>query len=83
MNDTDPKIAAKFRELLGMKRPEERLIFGCSMHETARRIVISSIRQDDPGISKENLRRRLFLRFYKNDFLPTKQQNIIAHLEKL
>lgn len=80
MNDTSPKIEEKMRELIQKKTPEERLKMGCSMYDFSRRLVIHSILENRPGLSAEELRRELFLRFYGNDFSPQKLQEILEYL---
>ncbi len=52
-----------------MKRTnEERLKMGCSMHETARRLVLASILEKNPKATPSDLRKALFLRFYGHEF---------------
>jgi len=64
MNDTHPKTAELFLKLLKTKSNEERLIMGGSMRETAKQIIRDSIIAKYPGISNEELNKRIFQRFY-------------------
>ena len=82
MKDTSPKVEEKWTRLLMEKTPEQRVKMGCSMYDTAKRIVISSILEETPQISSFELRRELFLRFYGNDFNSDQQKKIISWLGK-
>lgn len=62
--DTHPKSEKLFQKFLMQKSNEERLIMGCSMYGTAKEIVKSSIINDNPNISREDLNKEIFLRFY-------------------
>lgn len=72
MNDTSPEMAEKMRELFRKKTPLERVLMGCSMHATSRYLITCAILRDNPTISKKELRREVFMRFYGNDFTPNK-----------
>lgn len=77
MNDTSTwakKIQDKlFAELSG----EERLLMGLEMFETARKIVLSSF---SPNLLENEIRKRLFLRFYGSDFSEEEKEKILANL---
>lgn len=80
MNDTHPEIEKKFQEMLMKKSPQERLRMGCEMFDAAKQIVVSSLRQENPNISPAELRQKVFLRFYKDDFTPAQLEKILARL---
>lgn len=82
MNDTSPEMERRFREMLISRSPEDRLKMACSMHETARRLVIASLLQQNPNATPADLRRGLFLRFYADDFSPEETGRILAALGK-
>ncbi|MFQ3597651.1 MAG: hypothetical protein SNJ66_04850 [Chloroherpetonaceae bacterium] len=44
-SDTSPDMQKHYREMLLARMPEERFKMGLSMCETARRIVLASLRQ--------------------------------------
>jgi hypothetical protein len=77
-DDTTPRAAALFHELMMRKSPQERVRMASSMFETARRIVLSSIRQNHPGISPTEERVQLFLRFYEADLTPAQVERYVA-----
>ena len=65
MNDTSPWAKKIQDELFAKLSGEERLLMGLEMFETARKIVLSSF---PPNLTEDEIRERLFLRFYENDF---------------
>lgn len=81
MKDTAPEVERRYREMLLSRSGAERLKMGCSMHATARTLVLASIHENDPQASPVVVRRELFLRFYGSDFGPAERARILAALE--
>jgi len=79
MNDTSPEIAKKIREMFQKKSSFERLKMGFSMHQTSKYLVSCGIDKNTPLYSAADLRQRLFLNFYGNDFDPKARQKIFDH----
>ena len=77
MNDTSPWAKKIQDELFAKLSGEERLLMGLEMFETARKIVLSSF---PPNLSEDEIRKRLFLRFYENDFTEEEKKRILANL---
>ena len=77
MNDTSPWAKKIQDELFAKLSGEERLLMGLEMFETARKIVLSSF---PPNLSEDEIRERLFLRFYENDFTEEEKKRILANL---
>ena len=82
MDDTSLEIAEKVREMFREKTPTERFKMGWSMYETSRYLVIRSILENNPRISKVGLQKEVFLKFYGDDFDLPEQKNILLHIEK-
>ncbi|MBU4487794.1 MAG: hypothetical protein KKI13_01855 [Candidatus Omnitrophica bacterium] len=82
MNDTHPAIEAKFRKLMMAKSCQERLLMGCSMFDSAKQIVRSSIVQKQPKISLQEIKIEVFLRFYGTEFNESEKRKILAALRK-
>ena len=80
MNDTHPEVAVRFRELMMGKTGQERLLMGCSMYDTAKEIVRSSIYNRRPGITEADMRREIFLRFYGQDFSRAEREKLMSVL---
>jgi hypothetical protein len=81
MNDTSPEMDEKMRQMIQLRSPSERAMMGLSMYATSKKLVTDAILRDNPDISKADLRKQLFLKFYGNDFTPEEQQKILFHLE--
>lgn len=82
MFDTSPEIRDLLHQLMLKKAGQERLIWGCSMFDMSKRIVEDAILAENPGISPEELKIQLFMRFYKHDFSEQEQEKIINHFKK-
>jgi len=76
MNDTHPEVAAQFRDLMKARSNEQRLLMGCSMFDTAKQIVQSAIYSQHPGITPEEMRKEIFLRFYGLEFSQAAKEKI-------
>lgn len=68
MNDTSLKIDKLLHEKIMQRTGEERLIMSSSMFDVSKEIVISSIKEQNPNISKSELNTKLFIRLYSADF---------------
>jgi hypothetical protein len=82
MRDTTPEMTDKMCEMIRRKSPIERLRMGESMYETSKYLIIRAILEDNPQISKTDLRKEIFLKFYANDYNLIQQQKIIKHLQE-
>jgi hypothetical protein len=80
MNDTHPEMAVRFRKLMMSKTGQERLLMGCSMYDTAKEIVRSSIYSNHPGITEADMRKEIFLRFYGKEFSRAEKEKLISVL---
>jgi hypothetical protein len=80
MKDTTPEVAELFRKRPMALSGELRLKIGCSRHETARRIVIASLRPQNPNIGQTELSQARSLRFSGKDFEPETVKKILQGL---
>ena len=64
-DDTHPKIKELLQKRYRSLSGEERVEMATSMFDCARDIVIQSLRNTCPLMTEEELRKALFLRFYK------------------
>jgi len=80
MFDTHPDVAIRFRELMMRKSGEERLLMGCSMYDTAKKIVCSAIYNSRPGITETEIKREIFLRFYGPEFCQADREKLLSAL---
>jgi len=80
MNDTTPEAKKIQDELFARLSGEERLLMGLEMFETARKIVLSSFPENLP---ENEIRKRLFLRFYENDFTDEEKEKILKRMDEV
>ncbi len=83
MNDTHPEAAARFQSLMRLKSNEERLLMGCSMYDTAKRIVKDAILNQSPGITPQRMKKEIFLRFYGMEFSSSEKEKISRKISSL
>ena len=62
------------------KSGEERLLMGCSMYDTAKKIVCSAIYNSRPGITDAEIKREIFLRFYGLEFSQAERDKFFSAL---
>ncbi|MDO8690067.1 MAG: hypothetical protein Q7R39_08680 [Dehalococcoidia bacterium] len=82
MRDTSPELEERFLSMLMARSGEERVRMACDMHETARRLVLASLLAQNPNATPAELRKGLFLRFYRDDFSPEETRRILESLER-
>jgi len=82
MNDTNSAAAAKFYELMKRKTNEERLLMGCSMFDTSRKIAKSAIYSQYPEIDDLGMKQQFFLKFYGEDFSALQKKRVLQALIK-
>lgn len=80
MQDTSPEIMLIQHNIWMKKTEEERFRMGIEMIEEGRKLVESSIKNENPGISPTELKREVFKRFYENDFSAEELNTILQHL---
>lgn len=78
MKDTSENMELYQRNLVYAKTVQERFYMGIEMYEMARQMAIDSIKRSNPLISKKELKKELFRRFYQNDFSEEEMQKILA-----
>ena len=80
MLDTHPDVAIRFRDLMMSKSGRERLLMGCSMFDAAKQIVRSFIQNNRPGITEEEMKKEIFLRFYGKEFSRADREKLFSVL---
>jgi hypothetical protein len=80
MYDTAPDVEARMLAMMAKKSPEERLRMACSMIAAAKTLVRSGIIHEDNTLTEAQIRGRMFLRFYGNDFSPEEIQRIVVRM---
>ena len=80
MNDTSESVERKFNEMLNARSPQERLVMTCRMFGTAKALVRAGLLHEYGVLESGELRRRMFLRLYSEDFDEDESQKISNHL---
>jgi hypothetical protein len=70
MNDTSPDAELRIRELWMARSPDERVRAACEMFDFARRVLIAGIHSEQPDITAEELRVKIFERTYGDEIEP-------------
>jgi hypothetical protein len=78
MNDTEPKIEQKMKELMKKKTAEDRLKMGCSMFSFSKIIIQASL-QETENIQQPDLKKKLFLRLYGKEMDEETKGKIAAY----
>ena len=79
--DTSPDFARRHRESLMSLSGAQRLKMGMGMFSSARAFAIAGIKHSNPGASEIQIKRELFLRFYKTDFTEAQVKKIFRGLQ--
>ena len=80
LHDTSPEVAELYARLLAQRSGEERFLMGCEMFETSRAFVQAGLAAQAPWKNESELRVRLFLRFYGQDFPPEERARVVEAL---
>ena len=62
------------------KSGEQRLLMGCSMYDTAKQIVRSAIYNSRPDITDTEMKKEIFLIFYRQDFSQAEKDKFFSAL---
>lgn len=81
MRDTTKAMEKKYLEMMQARTPYERFQMGASMHATSKYLITQFILRNNPNISKAELRKELFLKFYREDFDSITLEKILKHIE--
>ena len=80
--DTSHKVWQQYVQMMMQKTGEERLLMGCSMFDTAKEIVKSSLLSKSLKQDPLDLKRNIFLRFYGHEYNERQLNKIMMSLEK-
>jgi uncharacterized protein YneF (UPF0154 family) len=83
MNDTSESIQQYMREQMQAKTPSQRLRMASGMFDAGKQLALAGIMHDHPGLNEKQLRARLFMRLYGQDFSPQKCAEIISKLPNM
>jgi len=82
MTDTAQEMKARFRQLVMSQSPAKRVAMACNMFTTAKALVLAGILNTElEHQSPQELRGRIFLRFYGSDFDTAQRKKILDYLQ--
>lgn len=80
MKDTTAEVESKFHEMLLARSPEERLVMTCRMFGTAKELIRAGLLHEHGDMDPGELRRRIFLRLYGDDFSEEEKEKIASYI---
>lgn len=80
MTDTTSEIAAKQLEIMLLKSESERFRIGDELNAFGRKVLESSIRLENKGISEIDLKIEVFKRCYSSFYSPEERDKIILSM---
>lgn len=80
MSDTPSDVDAAFTAMFATLTPTERVRMMSEMFDTARRILVAGILNEQPDISDTELKVQFFLRTYRDDYSPAERDRIVEHI---
>jgi hypothetical protein len=80
VNDTSPKVAALMHRLLMQRTPEERVLMGFSMFDSARKLVEAGLAASGLVEGTLEFRRSYLARMYAGELTPEQIDRIAARL---
>lgn len=84
MTDTTQELETRFRQLVLSQSPAKRLAMACSMFSTAKALVRAGIlKTERVDQVSEDLRGRVFLRLYGEDFETSQRNKILEYLQAI
>ncbi|WP_020403510.1 hypothetical protein [Gracilimonas tropica] len=81
MKDTPKHIVEMQRNMIHSKSEEERFLMGADMIDSVYEMVKNQIIEESPELSEQEIRAKLFLRFYQNDFSEQEKEKIVEHIK--
>jgi len=80
MKDSTPEIDKKQLEILLLKSESERFRIGEELNTFGRKVLASSIQQEFPGISENDLKIEVFKRCYSSFYSPDELGKILLSM---
>ena len=82
MKDTPPEVEAVYRKMLMARSPVERLAMATGMFEAAKKLALAGLRAQYGGLSPADLREKLFLRFYGDEYSEEEKARIVKAIRE-
>ena len=79
-SDTSPEVERLHHELLMARSPGERLRMGLGWSAMLRSLALASIRAQHPEATPAEVRQRLFLRYYGDEFAEPQRSAVLRRI---
>lgn len=76
MKDTTLEAAQLQRDIIHSKTELERVMMGVDMIESTGKVVMNSIKNENPNLSEREIVAELFERYYGHEFTQEEKENI-------
>jgi len=83
MHDTPVDIEQRMAQMMARRTPAERLRMASSMFDFGRNLVIAGLKREYPALNEAQLRTRMFLRLYSDDFTHIEIKRIIKRIPNM
>ena len=80
MNDTSANMLLYYQKMIMSRSGRERMQMGFSMFDTAKQIAKSAILEHEPEISTKDMNKKIFLRFYGQEYSKEQKEKILEAL---
>lgn len=82
MDDTNKKVRDIYQTMMMKKTGFDRLMISFSMFDFSKKIAMASILDSMPNLAKNELKQKIFLKFYGSDYSIQEKDKIVNYLEK-
>ena len=80
MHDTSKDIEERMFRMMAQKTPVERLRMASSMFDSGKRLMAAGLRKEYGPLTEAQLRARIFMRMYRQDYSDAEIEKIMKHL---
>jgi hypothetical protein len=78
MTDTPAEVEVRFRRLMLMRSPSQRLTMACRMFSTAKALIRAGILEERGCMEPDLVRKNVFLRLYGHEFGERENTKILS-----
>lgn len=83
MNDTSIDVESRMARMMDSKTPQDRLRMASSMFDTGRKLVEAGIRNKYGELTQAQMRARVFVRIYGEDFSEEEIKKIAGKIPNM
>jgi hypothetical protein len=83
MNDTPLSVENRMIKMISSRSPAERMRMACSMFDSGKKLMLAGLQRDSANYSEAQLRGRLFVRMYGDNFSSEEIIKIAARIPQM